>query len=189
MRDRKSGRETRAQRGFTLPEIMIAMALGVIVTGTILESYIWCGNQANLCSRIAWSQSTIMRTSTKIEAYVRNASSISGIDTTNGLWVEVRFTNGITGRLTYYNTTDTLRKGKMFLQQNTSTTEVLVAQGVTKIMDTTGFQIPVFTKLRDNAILFSYRVSDPTPSGIQAADDGDYAAYARFAVFLRNYGG
>jgi prepilin-type N-terminal cleavage/methylation domain-containing protein len=179
----------KTRRGFTLVEIMVAMSLGLLVAAAVSTTFIWTGRQSILCAKIAWSQGQAMRTSNKIEGYIRNATSISGIDTNLGDWVEVKFGDGTTGRFTYYNNaaTNTQRGGMMYLVKSGSS-ELLVARGLTKIPNPNGigFPIAMFTKINDRAIRVSYRVAEPTPSGIQAADDGLYAAYARFAACLRN---
>lgn len=177
-----------ARRGFTLSELMIAMAISSLVVITVSTTFIWTGRQSILCAKIAWSQIEAMRTSNKIESYFRNAKLISGIDTNSGDWVEVQFTDDTTGRLTYYNNTESSqRRGMLFLQKGEST-EQLVARGLTKIPNPggLGFPLAMFTKINDRAIRISYRVAEPTPDGNQAANDGAYAACARFAVFLRN---
>jgi prepilin-type N-terminal cleavage/methylation domain-containing protein len=180
-------RHTQTRRGFTLPEIMISMAVGVLVAAAVSTTFIWVGRMSILCAKIAWSQTEAMRTNNKIEGYIRNAKAISGIDTNLGNWVEVQFTDGTKGKFTFYNTPNTQRCGMMYLQKNGGT-ETLVARGLTKIPNPngTGFPIAMFTKINDRAIRVSYRVAEPTPSGAQAADDGAYAACARFAACLRN---
>ncbi len=176
-----------SRHGFTLPEIMIANAIGLIILAAVSTTFIWTGRQSVLCAKIAWSQTEAMRTSNKIEGYLRNAESVSGIDTNLGEWVEVQFTDGTKGRFTFYNTPNTQRRGKLFLTKN-GVTETLVARGLTKIpnADGSGYPIAMFTKLNDRTIRLSYRVAEPTPDGAQAANDGDYAACARTAACLRN---
>ncbi len=177
----------KARQGFTLTEMMVSLAIGLLVAATVSATFIWSGRQSVLCAKIAWSQTQAMRTSNKIESYFRNATSISGIDAALGDWVEVRFGDGTTGRLTYYNTANTQRRGMLYLRKN-NVTETLVARGLTKIPnpDGSGFPLAMFTKINDRAIRVSYRVAEPTPDGAQAADDGAYAACARFAICLRN---
>ncbi len=175
----------KSRRGFTLTEVLIASSIGFMVSASIVSTFIWTGKQSSLCSKIAWSQTEAMRTSGKIESYLRNAQCITAIDQTNGNWVEVRFVNGTTNRFTYYNAPNTARDGKMYLTR-TNTQETLVAYGLTKIMSTNGYPQAMFTKINERAIRVAFRVSEPTPNGNRASDDELYFACARFAVCLRN---
>jgi hypothetical protein len=174
-----------SKRGYSLLEVMIASAVGTAVTIVVMTTFLWTGRQSNLCAKIAWSQTEAMRTSGKIEAYVRNASSISAIDQNLGNWVEFRFPNGETSRFTYYNLPNSPRDGKLYLQR-TNTVETIVARGLTKITSTNGYSMPMFTKVNDRAVRISYRVAEPTPTGARASDDELYASSMRFAVCLRN---
>lgn len=175
----------QAKRAFTLPEVLIAGSLTTLVSIVVMTTFIWTGRQSALCSKISWSQREVMKTNGKIEQFIRNAASISAIDESKGNWVEVRFPDNTTGRFTYYNDPGTPRDGRMFLLRNGST-ERLVARGLTKITNTSGFPMPMFSKINDRTLRVSYRVAEPTPSGARASDDELYAAFACFAVNLRN---
>ncbi len=116
---------------------------------------------------------------------IRNASAIEQIDEAEGTWVDLRFTNGLVSRLSYSNTVNVLRSGRMYLTRSNAT-EVLVVRGMTEIMEPDGFTTPVFTRTRPNVLHVSFRLSEPTASGARAADDEEFAAYASFGVCLRN---
>jgi hypothetical protein len=164
---------------------MVASSLAVLVGGAVMLLFIWCGEGAALCSKVAWSQNEAMRTSYKISAYIRNASAISSIDTNQGTWVRLRFPNGTTGQLVYSNGMANVRDGRLYLKWS-NTTEMIIARGLTEIMDEHGFTQPVFQKTRENALRLSYRVSEPAASGARAADDADFAAIVRISACLRN---
>ncbi len=180
--DNKQTRRGR-QRGHTLPEVMIAGSLSFVISAAIMQTFLWAGRQSNLCSKIAWSQGEAMRTSGKLEGYIRNAKSVSAIDESQGNWVEVRFTNGASSRFTYYPTAP--REGRIYLTRPNAP-ETLIAQGLTRIMTDSGYPTPMFTKINDRAIRVCYRVSEPTQSGTRSSDDQAYSACARFGVCLRN---
>jgi prepilin-type N-terminal cleavage/methylation domain-containing protein len=171
--------------GFTLVEVLMASGILVMVAAAAGGSFVWAGRQSILCAKVGWSQNEAMRSSNRIEACIRNASEIVGIDTNRGTWLEVRFPDRTTARFTYQNALRDQRDGRLVLRRGSST-EVLVARGLTEIMTNTGFTTPIFIRTRDNAVRVAYRVSEPRQSGAQAADDEPYAACVRFAVCLRN---
>jgi hypothetical protein len=141
--------------------------------------------QSSLCSKIAWSQGEAMKSSDKLMFYLRNAESVSAIDSVHGNWVEINFPGNVRTRLLYTNSVSELRDGRMLLIR-TNSTETLIARGLTAVMDDQGYTLPVFTTNRANSLHISYRVSEPTGGGFRAADDGDYAACMRFTVSFRN---
>lgn len=176
---------SRGKAGFTLPEVLIAGSLATLVSAAVMTTFLWTGKQSNLCSKISWAQSEVQRTSGRIERFIRNAEGISAIDESGGNWVEVRFKDGTTGRFTYCNSPETNRDGRLYLERN-GVSQNIVARGLTKIPSTTGYSIPMFTKINDRAIRVAYRVTALLPNGQLTADDGSYASCARFAVCLRN---
>lgn len=176
----------RAHRsGFTLVESMIAIGVGSLVVAAVMATFLWAARQANLCAKIAWSQNQAMRTSTKLESYLRNASAVTAIDQVQGTWVQVRFPDGSTGRFVYSNAVTALRDGRLYLVVSNGT-QTLVSRGLTEIMDSRGFNIPIFTMTRTNALRIAFRVAEPTPQGTRAANDSSYAASVRFGVCMRN---
>ena len=175
----------RARAGFTLTEVMIACSIAIVVGAGVMAVFLWSGEKFFLCSKIAWSQNEAMRSSTKIAAYIRNASKITGIDTNAGSWLQLRFPDGTVGTLVYSNAAPILRDGRLYLQ-STNSTLLLVTRGLTKVMDSQGFTTPIFVQTRANAVRVAYRVSEPAATGDAAADDGDYAATVRFGACLRN---
>jgi prepilin-type N-terminal cleavage/methylation domain-containing protein len=185
MANTKHSRKRRNRAGFTLTEVLIAASIAVIALAAVMSVFLWSGRQFSLCSKIAWSQDEAMRSSGKIASFIKNASAISGIDTNKGTWVKLQFPDGSIGTLTYSNSAPILRNGQLFLKR-TNTTTVLVARGMTAIMDSQGFTTPVFSQIRANALRVSYRVSEPSTVSGNAADDADFAASVRFGVCLRN---
>ncbi len=181
-----SCRETRNRRGFTVTEVMIALTLSGVVMATVMTAFIWTGRQTSLCSKIAWSQAEAMRTCKKIESYLRNASGIAAIDEMEGNWIQVRFPGDSIGTFFYSNTSDTLRGGRLYLIHG-GKAELLVARGLTRIMDADGGRIKLFTPMGSQGIRVAYRVAEPTPGGTEAANDGLYAAVVNFAVCMRNF--
>jgi hypothetical protein len=173
------------RRGYSLPEVMIAGSLTTLVMVAIMTAFLWAGRQSLLCSKIAWSQSEVMKTSGRIEQFIRNASAISSIDESLGNWVEVRFPDGSTGRFVYYREDRHPRDGSLYLIRKGEPDRML-ARGLMKITTTDGFPTPVFSKINDRSIRISFRLSEPTPEGKRAPDDRLYAGVARLAVCLRN---
>jgi len=178
-------RPEKARAGFTITELVVASSISTLVAVGTMSIFIWCGRQATLCAKVAWSQNQAMTTSDRLTLYVRNADEITAIDEVEGTWVNLRFPDGTTARLAYSNAVPDIRDGRLYLQR-TNGTELLVARGLTEIQSNEGFTTPVFTRIRDNALRIAYRVSEPTASGARAANDGQYAACVRFAACLRN---
>ena len=178
-------RPDKTRSGFTLIEILVASSIALFVTAGVLTTFLWCTNQATLAAKIAWSQKESMNTSAKLTMYIRNAREIVAIDQTEGTWVQLRTADGSTARLVYSNAVPDLRDGRMYIQR-TNGTQTIVARGLTEIQDPHGYTTPVFSQTRANALRISYRVSEPAASGGRDANDGLYAACARFATCLRN---
>lgn len=186
MRRVRHGKRSRDPRaGFTLMEVVVASSTSTLVVAGVMTVFIWCGREASLCAKIAWSQNEAMRTSDKLTLYVRNAAEVVAIDEVEGTWVDLRFPDGTTARLAYSNAVPELRDGMVFLQR-TNGTEMIVARGVTEIQSSEGYTTPVFSRTRNNALRIAYRVSEPAALGGRAANDGPYAAYVQFAACLRN---
>jgi prepilin-type N-terminal cleavage/methylation domain-containing protein len=180
-----------SRAGFTLPEVLAASSISTLVAAGVLVTFIWCGQQASLSSKIAWSQNEAMSTSSRLTAYIRNAREVVSIDTNYGTWVQLRFADGATARLVYSNDMPELRDGRMYIQR-TNGTQAIVARGLTEIQDSDGFYTPgrnpgfMFSITRNNALRVAYRVSEPAASGGRDANDGPYAAAVRFEACLRN---
>lgn len=174
-----------ATSGFTLTEVLVAASILTLVMAAVLTTFIWCSRQAALAAKIAWSQNEAMNTAAKLTLYIRNASAIAALDETEGTWVRLKFTDGSIARLVYSNAVPDLRDGRMYIQ-HTNGTQTIVARGLTEIQGQQGFTTPVFSRTRANALRIAYRVAEPAASGGRDANDGPYAAYARFAVCLRN---
>jgi prepilin-type N-terminal cleavage/methylation domain-containing protein len=173
------------QRGYTLVEMMVALAITSLVVAAVLTCFIWAAKQASLCAKMAWSQDEAMRTSGKLTEYVRNAKEIVSIDSSQGRWVTLRMPNNSQVKLAYTNLTTRTRDGRVLLSR-TNRTEVIVARGLTEIMSSGGFTTPVFVKTGKNSLRISYRVAEPVGSGNRAVSDSAYAANVSFAACLRN---
>lgn len=171
--------------GYTLVEVVLASSISTLVAAGVMTVFLWCGKQAALCSKQAWSQMEAMNTSTRLSMYLRNASEIVAIDEIEGTWVEFGFPDGTTGRLIYSNAVPELRDGRLYLQRPDGD-RTIVARGLTEIQESQGFTTPMFLRIRDNALRVAYRVSEPVPTGGREVDDGEYAACVRFAICLRN---
>jgi type II secretory pathway component PulJ len=171
--------------GYTLTEVLVASSIGALVTIGVLSTFIWCAQQASVCSKSAWSQAEAMRSSFKLQAYLRNATGIVQItNKQNNATVRLRMPDQSVVALIYTNSPAELRNGKLYLQR-TNGTEMLVARGMTGLQDVNGGTIPIFTMVRTNVLRVAYRVAEPVSSA-NSADDGPYAASVRFATCLRN---
>lgn len=168
-----------------MTEVLVATVVASFALAGVMTTFIWCGRQAALCAKIAWSQNEAMQTSGTLTMYLRNASEIVAIDERQGAWVLLRFPDGTTGRLVYSNTVPELRDGRLLIQR-TNGTQTIVARGLTEIQSSGGYTTPVFSRTRRNALRIAYRVSEPASSGGRDANDGPYAACMRFGACLRN---
>jgi prepilin-type N-terminal cleavage/methylation domain-containing protein len=174
-----------SKQGYTLTEVLVASSLGSLVLIAVLVTFIWCAQQATVCSKSAWSQEEAMHSSFKLQAYLRNAVSI--VQITNRQYsttVRLRMPDKSVVALIYTNSPVELRNGKLYLQR-TNGTEMLVARGMTGLQDANGGTIPIFSMVRTNVLRVAYRVAEPI-SAANSADDGLYAASVRFAACLRN---
>ncbi len=175
----------QSRNGFTIVEVLVSAAIFSLVMAGVLTAFLWVADRSALCVKMAWSQKEALQTAEKLTMLIRNASAIVRIDEVEGEWVELLFTNGVVGRLSYSNAMPTLRAGKMYLTR-TNKTEIIVARGLTEIQRSQGFTTPVFTRTRENALHIAYRVSEPAAGGARDADDDEYAACVSFGVCLRN---
>jgi type II secretory pathway component PulJ len=174
-----------SRKGYTLTEVLIASSLGSLVVIGVLVTYIWCAQQAAVCAKSAWSQTEAMRSSFKLQAYLRNAVSIVMVtNRPSSASVRLRMPDQSLVSLMYTNSPTALRNGKLYLQR-TNGTEMLVARGMTGLQDSNGGPVPVFSIVRTNVLRVAYRVAEPVSSA-NSADDGLYAASVRFATCLRN---
>ena len=48
--------------GFSLVEVMLALSIGSVVTVVVLNTFLWCGKQAVICTKSGWSQREAMIT-------------------------------------------------------------------------------------------------------------------------------
>jgi hypothetical protein len=136
---------------------------------------------------MAWSQREGMSTSSKLIAYIRNASEIVDIDEEEGRWVTLGFPDHTTCNLVYSNAIPLLRDGRLYLNRADGT-DMVVTRGMTEIM-TGGYSQHVFSATPgEHTLRIAYRVSEPAASGGKAANDGNFAVEMRFGAFLRNSG-
>lgn len=177
-----------SKAGFTIMETLVAASLSSMVLIAVMGSFLWCGEQAVLCSKMAWSQREAMSTSTKLISYIRNASSIVDIDEEHGQWVTLAFPDSTVCTLIYSNAIPLLRDGRLYLNR-TDGSDMVVTRGMTEIM-TDGFSQHIFTGEPGGGTLrVAYRISEPAASGGKAADDGNFSVEMRFSAYLRNVGG
>jgi len=174
-----------SRNGLTLVEVLVATAISSLVMAGMLTVFLWVGDRASLCVKRAWSQREALLAAEKLTMLIRNASAIVRIDEVEGEWVDLLFTNGVVGRLSYSNAMPTLRAGRMYLTR-TNNTEIIVARGLTEIQRAQGYTTPIFTRTRENALHLAFRVSEPSAGGVRDADDDEYAACVSFGVCLRN---
>lgn len=171
--------------GYTMPEVLIASGISSIVAAAVVTMFIWCFQQATLCSKAAWSENQALDSSEKLTAYIRNACAATNMDVSQGRWIELKMPDGTTGRLVYSNGVAALRDGRLYLQRANGS-QMIVARGMTEIMDSQGYTQPVFARVGDRCVRVTYRVSEPVAGGGREADDADFAACVQFSVALRN---
>jgi hypothetical protein len=177
--------DRRHPSGATLAELLITAAIAAAVSLGVVGTFVWCSQQANLCSKMAWSQSEAMHASTKLTMYLRNATGVYDIDAEEGTWVDVEFPDGTIGHLVYSNAVPEIRDGQLVLL-HTNGTDTIIARGVTEVQDSRGFTMPVFSQPHPDALRVVYRVAEPVSVGLRAANDGLYAAAEKIAVHFRN---
>lgn len=183
----KNNKQSRA--GFTLMEVMIATSITSLVLVAVLGTFIWCGKQSITCTKMAWSQREAMITQMKLLTFIRNASRITDIDEETGQWVTLGFADGTSCDLVYSNAIPLVRDGRMYLFRGT-TEDLLVARGLTEIMESGGFTTPVFIGTAGgDSLRIAYRVSEPTSQGTKSSDDDAFAVSVRFSAALRNTDG
>lgn len=172
--------------GFTVAELSVAAGVSVLVGVAVLSCFVWCVEQTTLCSKIAWSQDKAMRTCGKVTAYIRNSKEIVDIDQIEGTWVRLRMPDNSIVKLAYSNAIPLVREGRMLLQL-TNANEVIVSRGLSEVMDSDGFTMPVFTRVSTNTLRVSFRVAEPVSSGVRAVNDSEFAASVQFSAALRNF--
>ncbi len=178
-------RPADARGGFTLPEVIMASFVSILVTSAVLSTFIWCMRMSSDCAKIGWSQNEAMRTSQALMDFIRNADRVDDIDQSEGTWVALGFPDGTVATLVYSNAVPLVRDGRMLLQ-HTNGTETIVARGLTEIMDEGGFTCPIFSRVRPNVLDVAYRVAEPAASGGRDVADDPYAAQVIFSATLRN---
>lgn len=180
-----TGHAAFGRAGFTMTEAMIASAISSVVAAGVITVFIWCFQQAQLCSKVAWSENQAMDSSEKLTTYIRNASAVTNMDVSQGRWIDLKMPDGTIGRLVYSNGVTQLRDGRLYLQRPNGG-KMIVARGMTEIMDSQGFTQPVFARINDHCVRVTYRVSEPVAGGGRETDDENFAACVRFSVALRN---
>ena len=172
--------------GFTLMETLIATGVASIVMTALFMTFVWVYDKSSHASHVSCSENTALASASKITDFLRNAQRISAIDTQNWMWVEITRTNGTKGRLVYVDPLPTYRNGYLYLSNSVGTAIVLVATGVTKIMQP-GLNPPVFQmSARSNVLYVAYRVVEPVPSAPGQQGDQLIAAIVDMGVCLRN---
>lgn len=180
----------RMKSGFTATEVVISTTITAATIMAIFSAFFWCAERSATCTKMAWSQREAMETSMQLTDYIRNAVKISDIDKKEGTWLELTFPDGEVGTLIYSNAVPLQRDGRLYLTRSDSTdstNELLVARGLSELLDSKGHTIPVFkSQPNGNAVEISYRVSEPTAGGYRAVDDLNFAVSMRFSAALRN---
>lgn len=185
MKTTKSSRKA----GYSMVEALIATSLSAVVLTAVLGSFVWIGKQCATSTKLAWSQREAMNTSMKLMTYIQNASRIKSIDEKTGQWVTLEFPDGKVCNLVYSNAVPLLRDGRMYLFRD-GRSDLLVARGLTEIMDSDGFTTPVFLgSTNSSSLRVAYRVSEPTRKGTKSANDEAFAVSVRFGASLRNTDG
>ena len=190
----KKRKNSFLKSGFTLIELMLSMSLCGVVLAATLGTFIWCGKESILCTKIAWSQREAMNSSTSLLAYIRNASKIIAIDS-DGMWVELEFPDGTVRKLMYLNPTTRQRDGNLHLvEENAVTGEAINSKIVTSGMtapqsvDGKAGQQIFISELDGRVLRIAYQVSKPGPSGERAQADKSYNVDVYVSAYLRNAG-
>jgi prepilin-type N-terminal cleavage/methylation domain-containing protein len=185
----------KQKAGFTVVEVLMAMAISSLILVAVLGAFLWSGERAYTGMRVNWSRQEAMSTATKLKTYIRNASQIIDIDVTDGLWVDLGFPDGSVRRLLYSNGTDEQRDGRLYLLESSNGVfddeptdeDLVVVRGMTAIFSD-GYSEHVFRSENSSYLRVAYRISEPSSEGVRATDDAEYAVLVRFGVNLRNNG-
>ena len=151
---------TVRQSGFTLLEMMFAVAVSSIVMAGVVTTFLWATRQAYRVRIQCWAQVETLKSSTRVIGHIRQAQAINDIDDT-GNWVELYMPDGTVCRFVYDNPTGRSGDGQMLYRAsmlNTSEAKI-VAQGLSKVMSTPVRN--VFEKTSDNTLRIAYRVTQP----------------------------
>jgi len=171
--------------GFTLLEVLIASSLGILVLAGTLSAYIWALRTACESRQYAWAQTEATVSASKLTHYIRNARTIDRI-ATNGNWVQLVMSGGITSKFSYVNSLETDGDGKLLFQpdiSDPSSVTNIVAKGVSKVMTqpkTRNIFMKGTNSFYSNSVHIAYRITEPlTP--------GECPAEVDIGVRLRNY--
>lgn len=173
-----------ARAGFTLVEILVATGIALTMMTAVMTMFIWTQKQTLDASRITWSHSEAIKSSRNLVEYLRSASEITGQDTNDWTWLEVRLANGSLARLVYVNPVERQRDGYMYLS-NAQGRVTIVARGLTRIMQD-GYSPPIFTQTGPASLRVRYRVVEPVANHPGEIRDETYGAVVDTEVFFRN---
>jgi prepilin-type N-terminal cleavage/methylation domain-containing protein len=172
----KSGRP-----GFTLVEVMVASAVGLLVLGGVLSIFIWALGAAFECNQNAWVQADAVKSSQRILSYARNAMGVRAIDAA-GTWVELSMpATGVVSRFSYVNPTAGEGDGRLIfvpdLAHPLAGTQ-LVATAVTEVMSQPSRNF--FQQTGPQTLRVAYRVARRSRHRMCSAE-------VDFGVRLRNH--
>ena len=123
--------------GYTLIEVVVSSALGMIVMVGVLTVFIWALRTGAQCRQYAWAQSSSVSSAQRVVSTIRSAMAIHAVDV-SGDWVELRMPpTGRVARFSYERAVGPDDEGLLVFVSDvndpTSPTNV-VANGVTKVM-------------------------------------------------------
>jgi len=103
------------KQGYTLVELMVTLVLSILVAMALFTVYEWSAKLGTLCGKKNRSQVAAINSSVRIMDCIRNASSISSMDSSHGRWVELSYPDGSTAVLAYTNSPGTASRGALGL--------------------------------------------------------------------------
>jgi hypothetical protein len=191
------------KRGYTLVEVLVTLTLSFIVVAALFTVYYWSASIMRLCSKKNHSQVAAIHSSVRIMDCIRNASAFTDYDTEEGLWIELKYSEGERAILAYTNSTPNIaNSGGLALFREGQDPIWFAKTGVAKMMSEDGYGRPVFSFVFDDEdtevtpemlagykkVYVTYRTSQPATAEGPYSTDKNYAMHARFAVCLRNWG-
>lgn len=176
------------RKGFTIPEVMIASSIFLIVMALTLGIFTWVSIRVSWVQHVVWSYTEARRASRDLVDYIRNASAITQVDTNQCLWIELRMPNNSTTRFVVVNPPgDVPRDSYMYMSNSITGNSMIVARGLTGLMTSDGFSRPIFfVQPNMRTIRLGFRVTEPVPAGREAVNDSRITAIIDTSVTLRN---
>jgi prepilin-type N-terminal cleavage/methylation domain-containing protein len=168
----------RTRRGFTMVELLFAVALSTLVMAGAATAFVWSLRVAAQCREYAWSQTEAIRSAQQIVSRIRNGTTITNMDL-GGEWVEIVMPPaGRVARFTYSNPSGQVGDGRLvYIPDVSASSTVVVATGLTKVM--TPPVRNIFERTGSDSLRMAYRITRPT-------DRGQYPSEIDIGVRLRN---